>query len=228
MEEVKNQTEQTQNVDNVLSSVSDQYLRKKKRNKTIIFSTISAVVLALVITIIVLASITINLKPYFITRPSTLVVYTNSSLSFSPNDDNEEEFYSIYENSFDTTILTALFTGRLGAYEIVEGRTGFYSDATNKQGLNDTVRTSLGSNYIHLYYGQAQMLYNANGSAYTSRRDTSKEFYYNDVYFNITNEDQEQDVTFYFGAYNGNSTPVIVSITVKANTYAIYDYVTND
>ncbi len=224
------ETKQSQDVDAVLSTVSDEYLRKKKRNKKITVSIISAVILALVIVIITLACIRIDLKPYFISQPTNIQVYTNDNLTFTPNDDNNEEFFNIYEDSFYSTILTAMFTGNLGKYEIVEGPTeAFYSDATNRQGMSSVLKSYLGSNYVHLFYAQEQKLYNADGSIYHSNRNSNQyEFSYQDVYFNITNENAEHDLTFYFGAYYGSSTPKIISITVRANTYAIYDYVVND
>ncbi len=220
----------SQNVDNVLNSVSDEYLKKKRRNKKIILSVISAVVLALVVVIIILACVKVNLKPHFLSRPTNIQIYTNNSLTYVTTDDNYDDFYSVYEDSFYSTVLTALFTGNLGDYKIVEGATqSFYSDAANRQGMSSALQNYLGSNYVHLFYAQEQTLYNADGSVYYSNRNTNQySFSYQDVYFNLTDTNNESELTFYFGAYYGSSTPKIISITVRANSYAIYDYVVGE
>ena len=233
MEDVK---DTSQNVDSVLDSVSDEYLKKRKRNKKITLSIISAVVFALVVVIIVLACVKVNLKPYFLSRPSNIQVYTNNSLTYVTTDENYDDFYGVYEDSFCSTILTAMFTGNLGDYKIVEGATqAFYSDSTNRQGISSTLQSYLGSNYVHLFYAQQQTLYNADGSVYYSNRNTNQYYFtYQDVYFNITDTNNESELTFYFGACytteEGQSalSPKIISITVRANSYAIYDYVTGD
>ncbi len=212
--------------DNVLETVSDEYLRKKKRNNRIIFSVISFVVLALAIVIITLSCVRIDLKPYFISEPTSIMVYINNSWRFTPNDENYEEFYDIYDSSFNSSIMTALFTGKLGAYEIEEGPTqAFYSNASERRGMSDTLKSLLGDNYVHLHYGQEQQLYNADRSIYYSNRNTNEyNLSYVDVYFNISSENVDHELTFYFGAYYGSNTPKIVSITIRANTFALYDY----
>lgn len=233
MEDVK---DTSQNVDNVLDSVSDEYLKKRKRNKKITLSIISAVVFALVVVIIVLACVRVNLKPYFLSRPSNIQVYINNTLSYAPTDEAYDDFYAVYEDSFYSTVLTAMFTGNLGDYKIVEsGRQSFYSDATNRQGISSTLQSYLGSNYVHLFYAQEQTLYNADGSVYYSNRWSNRYYFtYQDVYFNLTDTNNESELTFYFGAcYTTESgqtsdTPKIISITVRANSYAIYDYVVGE
>lgn len=233
MEDVKSSS---QNVDTVLDSVSDEYLKKRKRKKKITLSILSAFIFALVVVIIVLACVKVNLKPYFISRPSNIQVYINNTLKYTPTDENFDEFYSVYEDSFYSTVLTALFTGNLSDYKITEGKTeSFYSDSTNRQGMSSALKNYLGSNYVHLFYAQQQTLFNADGSKYMSKNNTYKYFFtYQDVYFNITDTNNESELTFYFGGcYTTESGPTsdrakIISITVRANSYAIYDYVVED
>lgn len=239
MEEIKTveTIEQNENVDKVLTSVSDEYLRKKKRNKIITFSSISLFVLALAIVIITLSCVKIDLKPFFIADPTNNAeVYIDNKLEFTTIDDaSEQEFLEIYEDSFKTSILTAMFTGKLGDYEINEEKTSvkFYSDTTNGSGMSDTLKNNLGSNYVHLYYGTSQRLYSADGSLYYSNANTNEyQLSYNDVYFNISSENHEHELTFYFGAYCEDGQYIsrpkakIVSITIRANTYSLYKFVT--
>lgn len=226
---IQSQTEK--DVDNsVLRSVSDEYLAKKKRNKKIIYSIICGLIIAIAITIIVLASVKTNLKPFFIERPNEIEVYIDGDMRFMPNDDNRDEFYSIYDNSFKTSVLTAMFTGKLGGYEIVETSQYFYSTASSKTGMSSDLKTALGDNYVHLYYQQPQTMYSSNGKEYYSIRNTDEYLLsFQDVYFNISSENSEHELTFYFGTSSENySNGRITKITIRANTYALYDYVVND
>ena len=227
---------QNQNVDAVLSTVSDKYLRKKKRNKKITLSVILFFVLALSVVIITLACVKTNLKPYFLSEPSNIEVYIGGTRQYStaPTDENYDEFYDIYQKSFSSNILTALFTGKLGSYEVYESDSleSFYSSSSSKTGMSDTLKEYLGDNYVHLQYGQDQQLYNANGSAYYSTRWSNRyNMQYKDVYFNITDTNADHELTFYFGAYykgkdGKDYSPHIISITIRANTFQLYDYVT--
>ena len=227
---------QNQNVDAVLSTVSDEYLRKKKRNKKITLSVILLFVLALSVVIITLSCVKTNLKPYFLSEPSNIEVYIGGTRQYStaPTDENYEQFYDIYQKSFNSNFLTALFTGKLGSYEVYESDSleSFYSSSSSKTGMSDTLKEYLGDNYVHLQYGQDQQLYNADGSVYYSNRWSDRyNMQYKDVYFNITDTDADHELTFYFGAYyKGDSgkddSPHIISITIRANTFQLYDYVT--
>lgn len=228
MEEVK--TAQDQNVENVLDLVSDEYLRKKKRNKKIIFSCISAFVLALAIVIITLACVRVDLKPFFLNEPTSIDIHTTEgTYSLAPNDENYSKYNDIFESSFNSTVLTAMFTGNLGAYTINEERSEyFYSDSDNKTGINSDLSEYLTDNYIHLYYSQPQSLKNADGSQYYSRFSSrTGAMYFKDVYFNITDTDNEEELTFYIGGYTtregySDNRAQIVKISVRANTYRLY------
>ena len=64
---------------------------------------------------------------------------------------------------------------------------------------------------------------NADGSHYTTPFSTTRgEVFYNDVYFNISDSDGEQDLTFYFGGYYGENRARIYTITIRANTFDLY------
>lgn len=234
MEETK--SSQNQNIDNELDFVSDEYLRKKKRNNKIIFSCISAFVLALAVVIITLACVRIDLKPYFLSEPTNISINTaEGTYSVTPADENYNRYDDIYQSSFNSSVLTALFTGNLGAYQIVEERQEhFYGDPDNKTGIDEDLAEYLTDNYVHLYYSQPQSLRNADGSQYnTIYSSRVGAMYYKDVYFNISDTDTEQELTFYFGGYRTNVGSAdeearIVKITVRANTYKLYQLAIGD
>ena len=233
VEEVKNEA-LTEQEDKIFQSVSDEYLNKRKRKRLISFSVVSVVIFALAIVIITLASVRLDLKPYFLEEGSKYSVVINDSevATFISNSDNDEydEFYKHYLSSFYTNYLTAMFTGKLGSYVIERTNDTFYSSWNSStetgSGMSTTLDSALGSNYVHISYGVEQTLFNADGTPCKSQFNTSVDLKYVDVYFPLNSENVDGDLTFYFGSY-GYSQPRIAKITIRANTYAIYDYVVN-
>ena len=221
-------TAQTKN--KVLETVNDEYLRKRKRNRKIIYSCLSLFIFAIAVVIIVLACVRIDLKPYFLSEPTTITVETSEgSYEVVPSDSNFDTFNEIYENSFNSSILTSLFTGHLGSYSIEYDGGYFYSDDDNRTGIDGDLQEYLTENYVHLYYSQPQSLRNADGSQYTAPFSTvAGAIYYQDVYFNISSTDGEQDLTFYFGGFYGEPDARIYTITIRANTYDIYQFVVGE
>ncbi len=233
VEEVK-EAPLTEQDDELFQSVSDEYLNKKKRNRIISLSIISAVIFALAVVIITLACVRLDLKPYFLEEGSKYSVIINDSevATFISNSENEEydEFYKHFQSSFYTSYLTAIFTGKLGSYTIERTNDTFYSSWNSSTetgtGMSTTLDSALGSNYVHISYGVEQTLFNADGTPCKSQFNSSVDLKYVDVYFPISSENTDGDLTFYFGSY-GYSQPRIAKITIRANTYAIYDYVVN-
>lgn len=217
-------------VQEVLTTVSDQYLKNKRRKKITIISSILSVVLALSIAIITMASVKVNLKPFFIEEPAVYTVVISGQTKSTITKDNTEfaEFSKLMEKSFKINTLTALFTGKLGGYTINEGSPSqsFYSDSDTKSALSSSLINSLGDNYVRLTYNVDQTMFKSNGKAMYSSYDRSKELCYVDVVFPISSENTENELTFYFGTYY-NTTSYISTITISANTHSLYDYIVN-
>ena len=223
-------------VQQVLVSVSDEYLRKKRRKKIITLSSILSVVLILSIAIITLACVNVNLKPFFIEPPSsyTIVIDGSERATLTMTDDEYNNFTELFEKSMQVNALQALFTGRLGGYRINEGRPStdsFYTSNTTKADLNSSLVSTLGSNYVRMRYSVEQNLFKSNGNYQYSSFDTTKKLCYIDIVFSLSTENQDSDVTLYFGTYAQSSSQdasaYITTITITANTYALYDYIVN-
>ena len=139
-----------QNVDNLLQSVSDEYLAKKRKNRKIVYSIISGLILALAIVIITLSCITVNLKPSFTEGGAVFTITINGSnkMTFEDSDEQYQEFNKLYTEAFTSTYLTALFSGKLEKYTINETSDNFYSDTLNNTGMSSTLSSALGSNYV--------------------------------------------------------------------------------
>ncbi len=223
------QAENNQITKDALTSVSDEILKKKKRKRKIALAVISAVVLILAVAIITLASIKINLKPYFIESPSRYnLVYEGKNVgSYVEGDDDYEVFDKLLNKSFTQSILTAMFNGQLGSYEISEGSVSqtFYSSSQSQSGMSSYLSSNVGSSYIHLHYGIEQKLFNSDQSIYYSQIYTSKyEMKYVDVYIPVSQS--AETVTIYFGTYGDHvQSAYISSITVKASTALLFDYI---
>ncbi|MBQ8909052.1 MAG: hypothetical protein IJY90_02040 [Clostridia bacterium] len=226
------QTTQTNNnVNEILDSVSDKIIAKRKLKRTIISSVILSAIVVLSAIIISLASISVNLQPEFLMGADAYKVYHTDISEYEYIDDEDSkkynEFIEKYNDQFYTTILTGIFTGKLGDCKIEESKTEFY----NKSGtdLNSTLKTQLGQNYIRLMYNKEsedRVLTNGNGSTYKSTeypKGTVLKF--KDCYLKLS-DTPSNTMTFYVGTYpDGWGTPAtITTITVKASSYGLYQY----
>ncbi len=214
----------------ILQSVSDEYLQKKKRKKNIIYTTILSVLLAIATIIIVMSSITVGLKPAFIGNPTSYTIYINGSEKKYIDETYEkyDEFYKIYSQSFNVSYLSALFTGKLGGYEIEETLDNFYSKANEKTGISSTLSSALGSNYVKLEFASERPVKKANGEVYTSKWNTNCQLVFDDVYFTINSTNQDNDLTFYFGTKGAGAGYTITKISIRANTSALYEFATEN
>lgn len=232
MQEVENQ-EQTSapenDVDKVLNSVSDEYLNKKKKKRKITYSSILGFIFIIATIIIVMSSVRVDLKPAFIKDPSSYTIYINKEQGkrIDESDAEYDEFYKIYKNSFNVSYLTALFTGKLGDYKIEETREKFYANESAKTGISTSLSNYLGDNYIWLSYLNEQQMKSADGKVYYSIFNTNEyDLKFEDVYFTINNKNADNELTFYFGTTGAGMGYTITKITVRANTYSLYEFAT--
>ena len=145
--------EKQEKVDNILDSVSDKILAKRKLKRTIISSVILSVVVIISAVFISLASISCSLHPNFLRNADGYRVFIGGTEKTYIDEDSNgyDDFMKEYSSQFQTSILSAMFTGRLGGYEIKESDTPFYSNNTEKTGMSTTLSNDLGNNYIQLF-----------------------------------------------------------------------------
>ena len=211
----------------IIKEINDGYARKKKIKSIILFSIVSSIVLALSAILIAFSAMKINTKPSTIAEPTTF--YTSSNRPINSSD--YDEFYELYLNSFETTYLTGLFTGSLSGYEIKEKTNEYFYNSFNTTtkvgtGMKQTLKDYVGSDYINIHYEEAQTLYKANGEVYKAKANSEKyTITFKDVYLPLSTENKYDDVTFYIGAYGVTEPPFIITITVKGNTNALYNFV---
>ena len=228
MEENVIQEEKIDNIDNVLYSVSDEYLAKKKRNRIISYSIISFIVFALATVIIVMSCIKIDLRPQFMGRAlSYRVTIANSEvMTIDENSEEYDEFNKLYLNSFKSQYLTALFTGKIGGFSIEDRKENFYVNNTTSP--SSELKSMLGENYVRVTFAETNKILNSNGSEFVSSFIGQK-FTFNELYFNLSTNDSQQDLTLYLGGIlEGTSAIKIIEIKVPANTYQLYKFVTEE
>ena len=231
MENETVQSNEQNNVDQLLDSVSDAYLAKKKRTRIISFSIISFIVFALVVSIIVLSCIKVDLRPKFIDKGASYEIHISgqNNLNINPTITREEydKFNELFLNSFKTQYLSALFTGKLGGYEVKEStKEFFYSNTSAATGMTTELQSYVGDNYVKITYDQPIEIKNSKGKTCYTEFDTTKPLMFEDVYFPLNTVDAERDLVFYLGGFGyvskGNAR--IVKVSVRANMYDIYNY----
>lgn len=221
------------NENDSLKAISDVYLAKKKRNRKIAFSIISLLTLALATVIIVLSCVRVNFKPAFIdnaVRYEITLKENSSTVVYEESEEKFKQFDKIFEETFSLNYLTALFSGKLGGYEINsdnETTENFYSNTQENIGMSSALKSALGDNYVKVKFAEEKEVQYSNGKAYKSKYNSSVSLVFDELYFNLNTTDAEDNLTFYMGTRGYLSGTKITKITIKANTYALYDYVLN-
>lgn len=208
--------------------LAEIYAENKIRKRKITLISILSVVFVLVVAIIVMGCVKVDLRPSFFTKPSQVTIYgeNNTSVVIADSDDRYKDFERIYNDMFNTSVLSALFTGRLGGYTIDETISRWYTNS-NETTFSSTITDALGSNYVRLHFDSPMQFYNSNGSEYDSRYNASYSLTFQDVYFAIDNVNATDTFTFYFQV-KGNSgvspeRTTITTITLSANTSQLFE-----
>ncbi len=224
----ENLTQENENVDKVLNSVSDAYLAKKKRTRIISYSITSAIILILAVTIIVLSCIKIDLYPKFMGRVSsfrvTLSGYT--SMTMVENTEEYDDFNKIYLESFQTQYMTAIFTGKVGGYSIQDTQYDFYAK-NSKTAPSSELLKKLGDNYVRVSFAEESKILKSNGKVFKSSFNSDKSFTFDEMYFNLNTKNSQSETTLFLGGkLEGTDAVRIVEINVRANTYDLYKFAT--
>lgn len=213
-------------VDNVLSEVSDQVVKKRKFKRTLIFSILLSVVVVICSVIICLASIKVDLQPNFLKGADAYNVYIGGTHKKYMDEDSlsTQEFLDEYNQAFYTTVLTGMFSGRLDAYVIEETGKSFYSNSTNKTGMSSALKTELGNNYIQFVFNEEQKVTYQNGAQYysTEYKDGYYALKFQDCYLKLDSE-PSNTMTFFIGTYD-TSAPTLTRVVVKADSNVLYQY----
>ena len=213
-----------------IKNVQDAYLEKQLKTRKISFSIILALVLALAIVIITLGCVNFDTRPAFVTDPDQVTIVSEKGVErFDSSKEEYVKFNEIYNNMFNMSYLSAIFSGEVSGYKIVENVgsekqiVNWYTNS-NETTFSQDVTSALGSNYVQLHFNEEKKLVNCDSSEYISVNNRDYKLSYTDVYFAISEENAIQDFTFLFAVKgnNGDRT-TITKITLKANTAGLYE-----
>lgn len=223
MAEEKVQT--NQNVDDVLQSVSDKIIAKRKLKRTIISSVLLSIVVVLASIVLILAGIKVDMQPNFIGKADAYSVYISgvNKQYFDTDSKSYDKFHEELDKNFETNYLTALFSGKLDCYTIEETKTQFYADEA-RTSPSSALRSELGSNYVRFVYNEEQQVTNRDGSQYYSTQYKANTYAlkFKDCYMKLDPSIDGQ-LTFYLGTYD-YSKPMITKVIVKTSSAALYEY----
>lgn len=211
-----------------IPSAHEAYLDKKLKTRKISFAVVMGFVLALAVVILTLGCVKVDIRPQFVTDPSYVTIFKDgSSRILNTSDEKYQQFDKLYKDMFDVTYLSAIFSGQLGDYTIVETQSPFFTSATETENyFSSEISQNLGKNFVKLHFSETKNLYRANGNVYTSKYAPNEEFTYQDVYFALNEENVVKDFTFFFpmkGNIGGTSkSSTITKITLRANTSKLY------
>ena len=210
-------------------SLAEIYAEKKIKKRKVTLISILSVVFVLVVAILVMGCVKIDLRPDFFTKPSQVTIYGENStvIVIADSDERYKDFEKIYNDMFSTSVLSALFTGRLGGYTINEGakkEVDYWYKNTSETTFSSRITEALGSNYVRLHFDSPMKFYNADGSEYISKYNQSYSLTFQDVYFAIDEVDATDTFTFYFQVKgNSGERTTITSITLSANTSQLFE-----
>lgn len=198
-------------------------LRKKKTNRIVAFSLLG-LVLVIVVLIIVGACVPVNLKPYLIGSPDRVTIYNQTSTygEFDADQQKYSQFMEEFDDVFETSFLVAMFSGRLGDYQIT-------GQAENTL-LSSVISNLQSGYYVEFKYDLPQTLTYNDGSAYNDIYNNNRTLSFTSLYFAISQTDELVNLEIYVGVKysdDENASTYAVKITQKANTYSLYENLSN-
>lgn len=217
--------------DEKYARIQTEKLLKKRKQKQIFTICGFCVAFVFALTLIVLACVPVSLKPScisggfqdvtFFTNASQLNDGTNA-ISSTEDPEKYAEFMKLYNETFNQTCLTAIFSGSLGGEKIKEDYNNFkYKSAFG------TFGSLAGSNVrlIRFRYAQPKSL-KKNGKKYVSTEVPGDDFNieFTDAFLAVTNERGLRDVTVYVVVqYPQSSDKNYITVTLRADTSKLYD-----
>lgn len=209
--------------DEVYAKLETEKLLRRKKKKTIFASIAMAVTFAIVVTLIVLASVPVSLKPHCVNNDFATVRFSDSagtlyggvlSKNESSHKKNFEKFVGLFDKAFEQTYISAIFSGSLSDYAIEDNYDDFVKA---KSALS-------GKNFISLEYETAKTLTYQNGKQYTSKNTSSNgALTFKNAWVEISNNDAFADTKIYLNVtYPSGQENKLIVLTVKANTYKIF------
>jgi hypothetical protein len=199
----------------------------KKGNSTKITAiVVLGVVFALALFILISSLATVGLNPRFVARPDEVYIYKAGATSASGQITDDEELYGefmeYYDTMFTSSFLSALFNGRLSGYTLSEKQISTSSNMSSLFGTNP---------YVKFKYDDKITLTYQNGAEYRSLNKTKETVVFDELYFQVTEQNELHEFKLYVVDYNAtqNSSKYTyyVEVNLVANTSDLYENITH-
>ena len=174
-------------------------------------------VLTAIAVLVTLSTVVTKNYSFNFNDPTLIKIHTNNSssinngLTFSNDSSEYKEILNLYNNSFKTKVISALFQGKLG--EGVKVKEGYKSFST------------LTGAYLEFFYNETQTLY-VNGEKYEANIVSDESYYV--IAIEVTNSTNLTEVNAYFKYKNSNSSDYsYLRLTSYATQADLFDYIEN-
>ena len=208
--------------ENLIEKTYAEQIAEKSKKKKLIISIVSlSLVLMISIMFIVMATVNIDLKPSVIKHPDRIYFNSKTSSQYIATTDEYKDFMEEYDKVFGISYLSALFSGRLGGYEIVE----------DKLVSKDLTEKLVNQNYVtFVYLNDKITLTNSNGKTYYSKYNSNYSIDFYEVTFALSNKNEIEDISMYLKYDLQDSSGDVTryaEVKLKANTYGLYEIYNN-
>lgn len=221
--------------DEIYTKLQTEKLLKRKQNKKIATLVGLCFSFVLAVVIIVLAAVPVSLKPQCINGDfASVAIYPGKpdGTSFAEGEEGYDLFMKTYDKAFGQSYISAIFSGSLFQYDIEEK----LEDVNKVIGTGGELYAN-NTYYARLRYSKEQTFTYRNGKQYVSNIGSTKRWpdgklTFTDVYFVVNKESGFQNTEVYFVVNyptfddEGNKIGTkekLITVTLKANTYEIYD-----
>lgn len=168
--------------------------KSKKKGTKITAIVILGVVFVLALFILISSFASVGLNPGFVAKPDLIQIYEQGKQQSSgtitntkADEEKYNDFMKYYDEMFSSSFLSALFNGRLSGYSIKEDT--IKSTSTLTSGFENA--------YVKFSYDSPIVLTYKNGSEYKYKNDSTKSVTFEQIFFEIKEENTLQEFTFY-------------------------------
>lgn len=233
--EKNKEIEKAQTHDEIYESVENQRLFNRKKKKTIISITALSLVFIFAITIILMATIKVNLMPKCLADAEiySIKVCTNGETpaqskktitNAEDTNDKYEIFLENYENMFKISFLNAWFSGQFSEYEIIE----HIEDAFTKNSV-ESQYAARNANYFYVTFIGENKLTTKDGEKVISKYNSSYAISFKAMYMEVSKENKAVETSIYLvvdyptSSSTNSKLTRIVEVKLKANTSSLYE-----
>lgn len=205
----------------------EKYIQKREKNTKIAISITLVVALILAVALLTLSLIGVNGRPKFLTSSQAqsyvVSIDGSSSKTFVVDDEEYDKISKLYDEAFSTSLLTSIFTGRVGGFDkYIEETTNNFVDASITSSSYLDCNSYLQVRFTNI---EEQSVLGDNGKAFNSTRGGS-EFNFDQYYLALPDGNLTQDINVVIpvrAKYKADKPEqkYLLKLTLHANVYQL-------